>query len=67
MYASSVAFVKVYRFGLTAKFQVALNKFYVKTQDPWISLLVNSAYAIVYRCRKIATATGCLFITDMSV
>ena len=63
MYASSVAFVKVYRLGLTARFQVALNKFYVKTQDPWISLLVN----IVYRCGKIATAAGCLFITDMSV
>ena len=30
MYASSVAFVKVYRLGLTARFQVALNKFICK-------------------------------------
>ena len=29
MYASSVAFVKAYRLGLTARFQVALNKCYL--------------------------------------
>ena len=54
VYASSVAFVKVYRLGLTARFQVALNKLYVKTQDPWISLLVNSCL-----CYCISLQEGC--------
>ena len=62
---SSVAFVKPYRFGLTARFQVALNKCYLWRHR--IRGFLNSrinAYAIVSRCEKIA---GCLFITDMSV
>ena len=60
VYASSVAFVKVYRLGLTARLQVALNKCYLWRQRirgflySWIH-----AYAIVSRCGKIV---GCLFI-----
>ena len=59
VYASSVAFDKVYWRGLTARLQVALNKCYL-WRHRIRGFLYSSihAYAIVSRCGKIA---GCLF------
>ena len=50
MCASSVAFGKVYRLGLASG--SAKQMLPVKTQDPWISLLVNSCLCYCISLRE---------------